>query len=406
MRIAYLLNQYPFVSCTFIRREIVALEAMGLDVVRYSIRNPEHDLVDPSDREEAGRTRYLLPGGIVPIVASVLATVVSRPLRFLVALREAVRVGQRSGRIGVHLAYLAEACVVLRWCRDAAVDHVHCHFATNPTTVALLSHRMGGPGYSFTVHGPHEYDQPEALGMPLKIERAKFVVAISSFGRSQLYRWCGHEHWPKIQIVHCGVDGGYLEAGPQPIVEAGPPRLVCLGRLCEQKGQVLLVEAARRLHEQGYAFELVLAGDGEMRGEVEALITRHGLGDRVTITGWASGNRVREELTRCRAMVLPSFAEGLPVAIMEAMAIGRPVITTSIAGIPELVTPDCGWVVTAGSIDALADAIRDCLDAPIGRLNQMGAVGAERVRQRHDARAEAAKLAEMFRDVRDGGGGR
>src|SRR5262249_54024835 len=159
---------------------------------------------------------------------------------------------------------------------------------------AMLAHALGGAPFSFTVHGPEEFDLPRDLALDWKIERAQFVVAISSFGRSQLFRWCGAKHWPKIQVVHCGVDESFLRADPKPIPDA--PRLVCVGRLCEQKGQLLLIEAAAELAKAGVPFELVLAGDGPLRLPIEAAIERHALQKHVRITGWIGGDQVRREL--------------------------------------------------------------------------------------------------------------
>jgi glycosyltransferase involved in cell wall biosynthesis len=223
-------------------------------------------------------------------------------------------------------------------------------------------------------------------------------VAISSYGRSQLYRWVEHAHWPKVVVVHCGLEPAFHQGTPTPIPAA--PRLVCVGRLCEQKGQLLLLEAAGRLAAKGVAFELVLAGDGEMRAEVEALIANLGLQRQVRITGWISGERVREEILAARALVLPSFAEGLPVVLMEAMALRRPVLTTCVAGIPELVRPgENGWLVAAGSIEDLAAAMEEILKSPLDALEQIGEAAYLRALDRHSIDTEAAKLAAHFRNA-------
>ena len=180
-------------------------------------------------------------------------------------------------------------------------------------------------------------------------------------------------------------------------------RLVCVGRLCEQKGQLLLVEAAQRLATQGIEFELVLAGDGELRAEIEALIKHHNLQDRVRITGWISGEQVRDEILAARALVLPSFAEGLPIVIMEAMALKRPVISTFVAGIPELVQPgEHGWLVPAGDVEALADVMRACLETPVETLVRMGEAAHKRVVERHSVDTEAGKLRKFFQTAIEG----
>ena len=221
-------------------------------------------------------------------------------------------------------------------------------------------------------------------------------MAISSYGRSQLFRWVEHRHWQKIKVVHCGLEPSFHDVAYRE--PPSVPRLVCVGRLCEQKGQLLLMQAAERIKRRGIDFELVLAGDGEMRVDVEAMIDSLGLRSHVSITGWISSAQVREHILASRALVLPSFAEGLPVVIMEAMALRRPVITTSVAGIPELVRPrEGGWLFPAGDVEELAAAMEDCLLAPVEQLARMGEAAHARVLARHDVDAEAAKLAALFR---------
>ena len=259
----------------------------------------------------------------------------------------------------------------------------------------MLVRVLGGPSYSFTVHGPDEFDKPEFLGLREKIVRSKFVVAISSYGRSQLYRWAPAAVWSKVEEVHCGLEPAF-HASTDP-ADPAAARLVCVGRLCEQKGQLLLLEAANRLATRGIEFELVLAGDGETRSELEAAICRLKLTDRVRITGWIGSARVREEILAARALVLASFAEGLPVVLMEAMALGRPVVTTCVAGIPELVVDgETGWLVPAGDVRALEVALEACLAATPQQLGEMGRRGRARVLMRHDVDASAARLADLF----------
>lgn len=398
MRIAYLLNQYPMPSQTFIRREIAALEASGLPVRRVTVRRAEGDLPDPLDREELDRTEVILDGP-ARLALAVLRTMVTRPRHFLEGLRLALRLGWRGARgVPIHLVYLAEACVALHWFRATDVTHVHSHFGTNATAVAAICRAMGGPRYSFTIHGPEEFDRPEALKLSAKVEGAAFVAAISDHGRSQIYRWCPHARWDRVHVVRCGLDGAFLEAEASPVADVR--RLVNVGRLEEQKGQMLLVEAVGLAVERGVDVEVLIIGDGSMRPELTRLIEASGLADRVTLAGWMSNLEVREAIVASRATILASFAEGLPVAIMESFALGRPVVTTHVAGIPELVAPgDNGWLVPPGSVEALADAIAAVETTGPSELTAMGERGRLAVRERHDVRREAARLAELIRDA-------
>jgi colanic acid/amylovoran biosynthesis glycosyltransferase len=394
-KIAYLINQYPKVSHSFIRREILALEACGMTVLRFAMRDCAEELVDEADRQELAKTRFVLSVGAVGLLKGLLQIAFRQPTRFIHTLGMTLKLGWRSeSGILKHLIYLAEACVLLDWLTAAQVAHLHAHFGTNPATVALLCQQLGGPPYSFTVHGPEEFDKVEAIALPQKIQHAAFVIAISSFGRSQLYRWSRPEQWSKIRVVHCGVDQEFLSHPPAPI--PAQPRLVCVGRLSEQKGQLLLIEAAKQLAEEGLDFELVLVGDGELRSPIEALIDRDHLQSQIKITGWADTTAVKAHLLSARVMVLPSFAEGLPVVVMEALALHRPVISTYVAGIPELVSNDCGWLIPPGSVEFLTNAMRSALLASSEQLEQMGQVGAGRVAQAHNITLEAAKLAILF----------
>jgi colanic acid/amylovoran biosynthesis glycosyltransferase len=397
MRVAYFINQYPKVSHSFIRREILALERQGVEVVRIALRGWQERVVDADDVAEQTRTHYVLKQGMYGLARALLWQACRAPTAFMRALVQTWRMTGGSDRSLVyHLAYLAEACCVLDHLRTRRVNHVHAHFGTNSAEVVMLAHTMGGPPYSFTVHGPEEFDRPQGLHLREKMEQAAFVVAISSYGRSQLYRWVGHEHWPRIQVVHCGLDKGF-SAGAETMPLSDNRRLVCVGRLCEQKGQLILLEAARQLRDRGIHFELVLAGDGDMRPEAESLIRRHGLQDRVRITGWISSQQVRQELQAAQVMVLPSFAEGLPVVIMEAMALERPVVSTNVAGIPELVRHGVdGWLVAAGDVDALTDTLETVLSSDAHSLRTMGNHGRSRVIERHDIDVEAAKLLSLF----------
>jgi glycosyltransferase involved in cell wall biosynthesis len=399
LRIAYFINQYPKVSHSFIRREILALERQGFMIERIALRGWDGELVDEEDRQEQTRTRYVLQEGSFALLRALLCTLLTAPKRFFSALALAIRIGRRAERpLPYHLVYLAEACRILPWLQSFGAMHVHAHFGTNSAEVVMLAHALGGPPYSFTVHGPEEFDKPEFLAIGEKVRRSAFVVAISSYGRSQLYRWVEHMHWGKVKVVHCGIERKFHEVGvvPSPIA----PRLVCVGRLCKQKGQLLLVEAVARLTAKGVDFELVLAGDGELRSEVEASIGRHALQKQVRITGWLSGGQVRKEILAARALVLPTFAEGLPVVIMEAMALRRPVITTYVAGIPELVkNGENGWLLAAGDVDELVAVLEDLLSRSATELQAMGEAARERVLQRHSIDTEAAKLAWLFREA-------
>lgn len=395
MRIAYLVNQYPAVSHSFIRREIHALERLGFDVMRISIRGWDRPLADEEDRAERTRTRYVLRTPLARLLLAVARMALVRPVRLLQAMKLTWQMSRMSKRpFYVDFAYLVEACCIEPWLRAADVKHLHAHFGTNSAVVAMLVHALGGPPWSFTVHGSTEFDEAGFMGLSEKARDAAFIVTICSFGRSQLFRFIDYPCWPKVMIVHCGLEPAFYAGSDK---APHPQRLVCVGRLSAEKGQLLLVEAAARLIAQNPDFELVLVGDGEMRAEIEARVEHHGLSSRIRITGWLSSAAVHDEIQAARALVLPSFNEGLPVVIMEAMALRRPVIATYVAGIPELVQPgQHGWLVPAGDVVELVNAMRACLAAPADEIARMGEAARQRVLERHDVNTEAKKLQKLF----------
>ncbi|MEM7337044.1 MAG: glycosyltransferase family 4 protein [Actinomycetota bacterium] len=392
--VAYVLNQYPAPSHSFIRREIAALEELGHTVHRYVMRRPSVEVVDPDDRAEQERSHYVLDRSPLAL-ATTGGRVLRRSAGRTSALRLAGALAARSGRWGHHLAYLAEAATVAEWADEVGAEHLHAHFGTNSAAVAALAGALSGRPYSFTVHGPEEFDDPVGLGLDLKAADAAFVATISDFGASQMMRWVGHDRWPVIRTVRCGLDQGWLGRPPTPAGDR--PVLVNVGRLEEQKGQLLLVEAAARLVEKVPEAQLRIIGDGSLRPALTERITALGLTGNVHLLGWQDSEEVRAQLGAARALVLPSFAEGLPVSIMEAYAAGRPVVSTRIAGIPELVHDGhSGWLVPAGNPTALADAMLVALTTPSSDLDRMGRAGRELVSERHDAVVEASRLGDLI----------
>lgn len=396
MKIAYLVNQYPKVSHSFIRREIMGIERHGVEVTRVTIRTID-DIVDEKDKIEQAKTICILDQNIAHIFWAFLKTFFINPVRFIKTFILAIHYGRVNERgVVKHIIYFVEACLFKDICRKKNIGHVHAHFGTNTTTVVLLAKYLGGSEYSFTVHGPEEFDSPRYLHMRDKINNARFVCAISSFGRSQLMRWCHPDQWHKIHIIHCAVEENYLY---QEDTSFEDNKLVCVGRLAPQKAQVLIMEAVKQLKQEGVNIKLVLAGDGDLRDIIESYIESMELCDCVKITGWLSSEQVKEELQSSRALLLPSFAEGLPVVIMEALALKRPVVTTYVAGIPELVDSECGVLIPAGSVEYIKKGIREILSKTPEEIKKMGEEGNRRVKEQHHPLIESRKLLDLIEDV-------
>src|SRR5260221_824923 len=259
MIVAYLTALYPKTSHSCVRREIAALERLGLTVLRFSTRRVVEPLVDPDDIAELGRTRALLDAGTLGLLAAPCALALRRPRRSFEALRMSVRLGRRSDAgLLRHLVYFAEACVLVRALERERAEHVHAHFATNAATIALLARLLGGPPYSFTAHGTDAQDHAPLLGLGAKVHHARFAVAVSQHARAQLLRFSSPADWPRVHVVRCGLERAYLELRGTPPARAA--RILCVARFGEEKGHLVLLEAAARLQAEGASFELELVG--------------------------------------------------------------------------------------------------------------------------------------------------
>jgi glycosyltransferase involved in cell wall biosynthesis len=396
VRLAYLCNVYPAVSHSFVRREIEGVEAAGHEVHRFSIRPPQQGLKDEADLREASTTEAILGHGMARLCVATLILSLTRPGKSVTALATALRLsGPGFARKARHFAYWLEGSWLARRMEQLGVQHLHAHFGTNPAAVAAIARAWGGPRFSFTAHGPDEFDAPRELGLPAKIKAAAFVVAITGYCRSQLMRWSDPREWDKIKVIRCGLDDDILSNAATPVSQTST-EFVCVARLSAQKGLPLLISASERLQAAGASFSLTIIGGGELRTALEAQIRLAGLESIVSLAGVCSTPEMHQRLRGARAMVLPSFAEGLPMTIMEAFALARPVITTAIAGIPELVDSECGWVIQAGCVDSLVEAMNAALMTPAEDLSGKGAVGRKRVLRLHNVRSTAAAIVQAI----------
>lgn len=395
-KVMYVLNQYPSPSLTFIRREILELEKTGVEVERVSLRGWDTDLVDDVDKAELDRTEFVLKQGLPKLLYAFAKTVMLEPRRFARAASLCFKMMRRSYRPKpLHAIYLLEACFIAMMCRRTKPEFIHSHFGTNSAEVAMLVSVLTSLPFSFTVHGPDEFDAPEFWGFDEKVGRAAFVCAISSYTRSQLMRWTHPRDWDKITVLRCGLDDAYKQMSVDWNYDANS--LINVGRLNAQKGQGILLAAAARVVKSYPQMRLSIVGDGELRDMLDAEIARLGLEQNVHLLGWFDSASVRQSIANAKGLILPSFAEGLPVVLMEAMASGRPVITTTVGGIPELVRHGKdGWLCPAGSEDALVEAMIELLEAPAQRVEAIGRSARARCLEHHDISVIATQLKELF----------
>ncbi|MEM8959583.1 MAG: glycosyltransferase [Pseudomonadota bacterium] len=398
--VAYLVSGYPKLSHTFIQREVAGLRAAGLDVLTCSVRRPgPADLAGPEEREAAATTFYVLARArnLWHLISDHLALLAMRPGGWLQALALAWRTRPPGLKALLwQLFYFAEAGVLARYLSRKGARHLHAHFANAGGSVAMLSAAMAEIPYSFTMHGPAEFFEARHWRLDEKVARARFVACISHFCRSQLMVFADRAHWPKLRIVHCGVDPARYD-GQRP-----PPgqRLLFVGRLAGEKGVPVLLEALAALRSRHPEVHLTLVGDGPEQAELETLAGTLGIANRMTFTGAASQNAVAEHLRRADIFVLPSFAEGVPVVLMEAMAARLPVVTTRIAGIAELVEDRVsGLLVPPGDTESLTARLSDLLGDPDARA-RMGTAGRAAVEARFSIHIESARLATLLRAIR------
>lgn len=402
MKLAYLCNLFPGLSSTFILRELVALRERGMTIEPLSIRKATgpHLLAD-TDRRMAEETFTVLPPQFGRFVVSHVRALFTRPGSYVRTLRRTLALSQPGPRARLwRLFYFVETMVVWDECRRRGVRHVHAHFANQACDVALLLTTYAGRGwtYSFTVHGPAEFFELRQNRLREKVQGAAFVVCISQFARSQVMTVTDVEDWPKLHVVHCGVDPA-VYAPPVEPRDSTTLRILCLGRLVPEKGQAILLDAFERLVARSVDARLTLVGDGPTRGDLEAQVQARGLAGRVVFMGPVGQDDVPPLYEDADVFCLPSFAEGLPVVLMEAMATELPVVTTRIAGVPELVVDgENGLTVPPSDPNALAAALeRLAGDAALRR--ELGTAARAKVLAEFDIRDSAAQLQPLFEGI-------
>ncbi|HVN06735.1 MAG TPA: glycosyltransferase family 4 protein [Bryobacteraceae bacterium] len=388
MRLAYLLSQYPAVNHVFMLREVRYLRRAELDVHVASIRGPDRaaSAMTAAEREEAARTYYVKSTGWARIAAAHLRTALTRPAAYVRGLRCALGLGGRG------VFYFGEAVAVGDWMRRARLRHVHTHFAS---TVGLIVARVFPVTLSITFHGPAEFLEPAAR-LAEKVRAALFTCTISQFGREQLMAVCDHAEWPKLEVTPLGVDPA--EFAPRPFrSDPSPFRLISVGRLAPEKGQHVLIEAVAALVKDGRKIELRLIGGGPDRAALERDAAARGLASRVVFEGNVNQDRLRALYRDADALALSSFAEGLPVVLMEAMAMEIPCVASTVNGVPEIITHDSdGLLAPPGDAEALAAAIARLMDdAELRRA--FGERARRKIIARFDLEKNAEYLASVFR---------
>jgi colanic acid/amylovoran biosynthesis glycosyltransferase len=406
VRIAYLCSEYPGVSHTFVLREVNALRRLGARIETFSIRRAKHLLAD-ADHVAFKSTYAIVPPRIMDLIAAHLRLALTSPLAYAGGIGLMLRLGSAGprGRLW-QLFYFVEAVVLWNECRRRELRHIHVHIANAAADVALMAAHIGTSvepdrpwSWSFTMHGPTEFFNVDGFHLVEKLRRARFVVCISDFARSQLMLHCDPDMWDKLHVIHVGIPiEQFTDDGAHASPVQADPTVLLIGRQVAEKGQGVLLEAIALLVERGLRVRATLAGDGAARGDFERLAERLGIAARVSFPGAVGQDDICALYAAASIFCLPSFAEGIPGVLMEAMAMETPVVSTRIAGIPELIEDGrTGLLVSPGRPDQLADALERLLAEP-ELCRAMGSAGREKVVEEFNTERSAEQLYALFLD--------
>lgn len=394
-KIAYLTSRYPGISHTFISREVAALRDRGLSIETFSVRKAyPNELVDDDLREQERTTFTLFAQSPLAFLWATIAEAARNPVAWARTLGRALRhrvPGMRG--IGMSFVYFAEAMLLARELRRRKVARLHNHFANTGATVGYLAAGLLEIPWSFTVHGISETDYPAGLLLARNIEAADFVACVSYFGRAQAMRLVSPDQWSKLNIVRCGLRLGDL---PAHATSNGSVEMICVGRLSPEKGQTGLLEAFASLCRSHDDLHLTFVGDGPSGEQLRRHAQTLGIDDRVTFAGLLGEADTLARIAKADILVLPSFMEGLPIVLMEAMAMGTATVASRVAGIPELVEDgSSGLLFTPSNWEELADRLARLIDDEALRRTLV-ANGRTAVTREFDIARSAERLEGLF----------
>ena len=401
IRLAYMVSEYPGVSHTFILREVKTLRERGFQIKVASINRPQHpEGMTEIERQESAATFYIKDAGIDRIAEAHLRTLWRRPVAYLRGLLFAITLGGADlRRMLFGVFYFVEAIALGDWADAENLKHVHVHFANPASTVAMIAARVFPLSFSLTVHGPDEFYDSARMLLKEKVAAASFICCIGYFARSQLMKLSSPSDWSKLVVTPLGVNPEVF--GPAILAPADRPssdnfEILCVGRLVPAKGQHILLEAVAELIRRGHKVRLRLVGDGPDRASLERAAMVAGLTQQLHLAGAVNQDEIQEHYRAADVFALASFAEGIPVVLMEAMAMEVPCVTTFVAGIPELIVNERdGLLVMPSDVGGLTDALERLIIDRETRA-RLGVAGRRRVLDKFDLKRNVERLAEVF----------
>ncbi len=399
-RMAYLSSMHPTLSMIWIVREIEGLKKLGFEVDVASINNSDRplDKLTASEAEHAAKTYYILGHGVKGALAAHVSTLLHRPVAYLRGWRFAAQLaGTDFKALFKHAIYLTEALMLGRWMGKLALKHVHVHLGSQPATVGLIAKHVFDIGLSITVHGADEFYDSVRQHLAEKVAGADFIVCISQFARSQMMFVSDHAHWHRLLVCRLGIDVSHFAPIAYKRTRADEPfEIICVGRLAAAKGQKLLIQAVETLHHMGRPVHLNVVGAGINMESLKQQVKEGGLENVVTLTGPVNQDRILEHYHRADCFALPSFAEGIPVVLMEAMSMQIPCVTTHITGIPELIkNGETGLLAPPSDVDGLVKQLDRLIQDP-ALAKSLGEAARKRVLEDYDLEGNVEKLATIF----------
>ncbi len=404
-KISYLISHYPAISHTFILREVLHLKSMGVDLQVTSINSPdrENNKLTQEEITEQELVYYIKQQGISGALKA-LAAQIKTPVNLLKTFFFALKLnGTDLHKTLYNIFYFVEAMIVAEWMKQNNSKHIHVHFASEAATVGLLVKKLTDCSYSIYVHGPDEFYNVSNYALSSKIKYADFIFCISDFAKSQLMKISDYQYWDKFIVCRLGVDTDKFkpDGNTSRNKTQSPASILCVGRLCPAKGQHILLQAAKLLIDKGVKFTLTLVGDGPDRESLESLTAKLGLGNKVEFTGSVNHDEVHQYYRQADVFCLPSFAEGIPIVLMEAMAQEIPVVTTRITGIPELIDDQQdGILTTPANIEELAIAL-EVLITDRKFAQDIGVAGRKKVLDKYHLENNTTLFAEKFISLLD-----